>query len=118
MKFISVLSALFVALTLYVLVFERDALKSFATTGDFGSLVSAISSPEFTLTPPPNAEQSEPEDTTDVTLAAMSSGNGAAGTTDPEAQSGLPMRAGTDSAVQSELAPPKNAGKTGGNKSR
>ena len=114
MKFISVLSALFVALTLYVLVFERAALKSFATTGDFGSLVSAISSPEFTLTQPPNAEQSEPEDTTDVTLAAMSSGSEAAGTTDPEAQSGLPMRAGTDSAVQSELAPPKNAGKTGG----
>jgi multidrug efflux system membrane fusion protein len=94
-------------------VFERTALKSFATTGDFGNLVSAISSPEFTLTTPPTAEQLKPDDTADVTLAAMTSDSGEAVTTDLEAQSGRPIGAGTDSADQSALAPLQTAGITG-----
>lgn len=107
MKFISVISALFVALSLYILVFERAALKSFAANGDLDALVSAISSPEFTLEQQPQKEQSELGKTADVTLAAMPSDSGAIVTSDPDTQSEPPIGAGTDDADHSGSIPAK-----------
>ena len=99
MKFISVLTALLVTSFLYLLVFERVALKSFAASGDFSALVAEVATPHFNPSQPPAAEPPLPADAANVTVAVATAESGPARPSGTQTQPVVPGESDTTNAT-------------------